>query len=303
MRIAELGKAGLARGRGWRVGLLWALATLAAAAPGTAQDAYQSRKRVGEFEKWIREASEDVRSGATRKALRTSKKVVRKMTDEIMRGEGSGPLLGVAVSVRALAEAGEGHLREAEWDWYTAISLNPSLAKTDLSTYGEAGRRLASIAASYKEVDESFFEPSDEGERRERKFGAEEGPEGSAEGRAGGEGGEAKQEKEDGAGNEKAWKCLGSDAVLPPQKLEAPLPEYPKGKVAGRVAEPVVVVVVIDRDGRPKHPRFPDSVDPILAFAALETIRDWEFRPASCAGRPVTVYYHLTVNFAFRSRR
>jgi protein TonB len=34
-----------------------------------------------------------------------------------------------------------------------------------------------------------------------------------------------------------------------------------------------------------------------LDQAAVEAVRTWRFRPATLNGRPVDVYYNLTVNF------
>jgi protein TonB len=34
-----------------------------------------------------------------------------------------------------------------------------------------------------------------------------------------------------------------------------------------------------------------------LEEAAVDAIKQWRFKPATLNGRPVTVYYNLTVNF------
>ncbi|HSM14161.1 MAG TPA: energy transducer TonB [Thermoanaerobaculia bacterium] len=200
--------------------------------------------------------------------------MVDKLIDQIMWGDDSGPLLGLAVVVRALASAGEGDLVAAEWDWWLATSLDPKLARLDLQGYGEAGRRLEAIAAK----------------RAERQATAREGW--SEESDGGSAGDSRKQQGSNG--------CPEGSELSPPVKVEAAQPKYPKGKRVGRVAESLKVRIEIDSQGRARRPEFPSEVDPVLATAALETLREWRFQPATCGTRPVSVYYVVTLNFLTR---
>ncbi len=40
-----------------------------------------------------------------------------------------------------------------------------------------------------------------------------------------------------------------------------------------------------------------ESPDELLSKAAVEAVRQWTFEPALCDGRPVGVYYDLTIKF------
>lgn len=80
--------------------------------------------------------------GKHRKARRMADTVLDEIGDRVH----SGPidtLLGTAIALRAVAEAGRGNLAEALWDWHTAKAIVPSLAESDLAIYGKAGTSLA----------------------------------------------------------------------------------------------------------------------------------------------------------------
>lgn len=87
------------------------------------------------------------------------------------------------------------------------------------------------------------------------------------------------------------------EAVIPPKKVRTPQPQYPFGKYQACVDGPIEVEMVIDREGLPTRPRVLTTQDPLLAFAALETLRDWRFKPARYEGEAISVYLNVTVNF------
>jgi TonB family protein len=59
----------------------------------------------------------------------------------------------------------------------------------------------------------------------------------------------------------------------------------------------VSVSVVIDIDGIVRSPRILDSPAPAVSYAALETVHQWRFRPATRDGKPATVAFKLTIDF------
>jgi TonB family protein len=87
------------------------------------------------------------------------------------------------------------------------------------------------------------------------------------------------------------------ESVVAPRKRNAPSPKYPYAKRVACIAAPIVVQFVVDVDGLPRHPEVIDSPDPVLSFAALDTVRRWRFSPATRKGEPVAVYYNLAVHF------
>ena len=59
----------------------------------------------------------------------------------------------------------------------------------------------------------------------------------------------------------------------------------------------VIVETVITEEGVVDDIQVLDSPDDRLSAAAVEAIQQWKFEPALCDGKPVAVYYNLTVNF------
>lgn len=86
-------------------------------------------------------------------------------------------------------------------------------------------------------------------------------------------------------------------AIKAPRKKRTPQPTIPTAKRgSGRVT--VKVQVVIGVDGRVRQPRILGSSGELtLVYATFEALRNWKFRPAQLADKPVEVYYSLDVNF------
>jgi TonB family protein len=75
-------------------------------------------------------------------------------------------------------------------------------------------------------------------------------------------------------------------------------PKYPLGAVAGSIAEPIMVRVIIDKDGAVRHPRLLNpTAAPTLVYAATEAMKKWQFQPASVDGKACAMDFELTVNF------
>ena len=89
---------------------------------------------------------------------------------------------------------------------------------------------------------------------------------------------------------------VGGD-VKPPEKIFAPQPVYTELARKGRVQGVVIVQAIIDRQGNVTNIKVLRGLPMGLEEAAIQAIRRWKFKPATLNGRPVTVYYNLTVNF------
>jgi TonB family protein len=59
----------------------------------------------------------------------------------------------------------------------------------------------------------------------------------------------------------------------------------------------VIVEAVINKAGNVESVRVLKGLPMGLDTAAVETVKKWKFKPATLNGKPVTVYYTLTVNF------
>lgn len=83
-----------------------------------------------------------------------------------------------------------------------------------------------------------------------------------------------------------------------PRKIKAPQPEWPSGARSFGVTGALVVQMIIDETGRTMKPTV---VTPLpaatLTWVALEAVKEWRFEPARLDGKPVAVFYNLTINY------
>lgn len=86
-------------------------------------------------------------------------------------------------------------------------------------------------------------------------------------------------------------------AVSRPVLLSGPPPRYTKLALRARVEGSVIVQAVIDEQGRVADVRVLRGLPMGLDQEAVEAVQNWTFEPAKLQGRPVKVYYSLTVNF------
>lgn len=84
--------------------------------------------------------------------------------------------------------------------------------------------------------------------------------------------------------------------VKPPKVVNKVQPEYPES--ARKAKGDVVLEIVIDEQGRVRNPTVAKSSgNSDLDRSALETIAQWTFQPATLEGRPVAVYFTITIRF------
>lgn len=163
----------------------------------------------------------------------------------------------LALMFRALAAAATGAKDEAICQWQGAQALIPALFHVDLSPYGDAGALLESHRWGQRNT---ALSPGDSE--------AETPPPGTE--------------------------------VIRPKVLGTPPPlQYTEAaRRAGRRGS-VVLNMVIDQSGALRNPWVPQGVEDSkgLEAAALDAVCHWRFQPATFGGRPVAVFYSLTVNF------
>jgi protein TonB len=214
------------------------------------------------WEEKLQEAERLVIAGDYAKAQRITVRVADQMVDAMGPGGQAAKALGVALTLRSLAEAGLGNRRDALWYWHIALNLFPQFAEYDLDRYGAPGLLLRSHPL----------------------------PAGSPGKPPGGE------------PRDDTPYCSGcDDRITAPVVRKKPRPSYPSGARAFREQGSLVVSVVISTDGAVSEPRILEALPaPTMSYAALEAVRQWEFEPARLDGEPVAVYYTLTVNFSLR---
>jgi len=89
---------------------------------------------------------------------------------------------------------------------------------------------------------------------------------------------------------------VGGD-VKAPAKIKDVKPFYPEGARHARVEGTVVLEAIIDPLGRVTNLRIIQSI-PLLDQAALNAVRQWQFRPTRLNGEAVPVIMTVTVNFS-----
>jgi len=97
------------------------------------------------------------------------------------------------------------------------------------------------------------------------------------------------------ASTDKPMHIAGS--IRPPQILQMSDPTYPDNAAAREFRGNVQVYLFVEENGTPSHFRVLKPVGLGLDDAAVETVRQYKFRPAMQNGKPVKVDLYIDVNF------
>lgn len=85
--------------------------------------------------------------------------------------------------------------------------------------------------------------------------------------------------------------------VQRPWKLYGPAPQYTEATRKARVQGTVILESVLDAEGCVIDARVLKAVHPELDRASLTAVRQWVFQPAELRGKPVDVFFDLTLSF------
>lgn len=86
--------------------------------------------------------------------------------------------------------------------------------------------------------------------------------------------------------------------VNPPERIYDPQPKYSEEARKARVQGAVILQAVIDTLGNVQDVTVLKGLSLGLTESAMETVRQWRFKPATMNGEPVAVYYNLIVTFS-----
>jgi TonB family protein len=89
---------------------------------------------------------------------------------------------------------------------------------------------------------------------------------------------------------------VGGD-VKAPIVINRVEPIYPEEARKARIMGVVIVRAVITRDGVVKDVQVLKPLPFGLDQAAVDAVKQWTFKPATLEGKPVDVYFNLTINF------
>jgi len=213
---------------------------------------------VDAWRKGLREIDQKLRAHQWEAAEKQSRRLADQVIEEAGLGDSAAYTLSVVSAFRAIAEAGQGREEDADWHWVTALSIFPDIGKTDLSPYGPPAAGL-----KQRQPQLSDLHPQ---------------PSGGAQ--------------------------LVEPSATPPKDVQAPRvirqvsPSFPKGLRLMGVGGKVVAEIIIGEDGVPHHARLLEAEGgPAMKYESLEALRQWRFEPAKLEGKPVKVYYVLTINF------
>lgn len=92
---------------------------------------------------------------------------------------------------------------------------------------------------------------------------------------------------------------LGGE-IAPPVKTYYPQPRYTEEGRLARVQGVVILEAVIDAEGRVHNVKVLKGLPLGLSESAVETAREWTFKPAMLNGQPVPVYLNLTIRFSLQ---
>lgn len=89
---------------------------------------------------------------------------------------------------------------------------------------------------------------------------------------------------------------VGGD-VLAPVKIAGPIPRYTEPARVARIEGTVTVQAIVNKRGVVENVQVLKGLPMGLDQAAVDAVERWRFEPATLHGKPVDVYYTLTVRF------
>jgi len=88
--------------------------------------------------------------------------------------------------------------------------------------------------------------------------------------------------------------------VTEPNVIHKVNPKYPEEARKNKVMGEVVCEAVITTEGKVADVKIAETDDEIFNQPTIDAIKQWEFEPATLDGKPVDVYYKLTVRYSLK---
>ncbi|HSE40883.1 MAG TPA: energy transducer TonB [Acidobacteriota bacterium] len=85
-----------------------------------------------------------------------------------------------------------------------------------------------------------------------------------------------------------------------PQIINQVKPEYPESLRLMRKEGMVILEAVITKTGVVQDAKILQSTHPLFTQSAMNAVLQWKYRPATLNGRPIAVYFKVTVRFTLR---
>ena len=85
--------------------------------------------------------------------------------------------------------------------------------------------------------------------------------------------------------------------VRKPEKIHEVQPQYTEIARKARIQGVVILQTIINKEGNITDVKILKGLPMGLAEAAVSAVEQWKYKPATLNGKPVAVYFNLTVNF------
>jgi len=102
---------------------------------------------------------------------------------------------------------------------------------------------------------------------------------------------------EEAAGAEEEAPVFVTGNVRKPVKIHEVAPQYTEEARKARIQGSVILQAIIGKGGDVERVEVLKGLPIGLSEAAVEAIKQWRFEPATLDGKPVRVYFNLTINF------
>lgn len=180
-----------------------------------------------------------------------------------------------------------------------ATASSAGAEKYAAASLKEAQTAQAALDAELKEQEGKFIKSYDRARElaAAAKTAAEKAATDATSGRERAEAEEARRARAAAARREKLAKAVRvGGQIRPPIRLNDVPPVYPAIAQSARVQGDVVIEATIDEEGKVADARVVKSV-PLLDQAALDAVRQWQYRPSLLNGVPTAVVTTVTVKF------
>lgn len=88
------------------------------------------------------------------------------------------------------------------------------------------------------------------------------------------------------------------DEVRPPIRVKTPRPSYTRKARKARIEGEVVIQATIDKKGNVTDAKIVKDLPHGLGERTLRAVKNWKFKPATLGGKPVAVYYNVSIRFS-----
>lgn len=127
--------------------------------PGILQNAHglpSAPEAAKNWQRRLQKTDQHLRASEWSKPRREAGRLIGEMLAAIEIDEGTAATLGLTLTFRALAEAGDGDVEAGRWDWLVAQALQPDLNEVSLDPYGAGGQPLE----LFRRYDDGTLSPS-----------------------------------------------------------------------------------------------------------------------------------------------